>query len=292
MSKVTLVWWPPTNNDGIAAEQSPPEGTPLILKTTYGNSITPIPIPSSLPSYVGKTPTQQPDLPPNVLPFAYRDILPLDPTISTDIIRSIDLFSTADNTGVDYVVKGIGVKVDALGNPDGLLGPVTQTITGPAANTIVPSVPLIGDGYIYTQINSITPTGGDADLIEVGYGTQGITNYIFTDNNRNVVQNYSNTWSTQVFNHNAITSTFYCSLNTPQRVNSTRGTLATFGRIETLNATLPAFIPAFPIVPLTVVGANALGFIFENGSSTVWLNIANNSEIDESLFFTFIQQGI
>ena len=297
MGKAVLIWWPPTNNDGIAAEQSPPAGTPLILKTTYGNSITPIPIPSSLPSYVGKTPTQQPDLPPNVLPFAYRNILPLDPTISTDIIRSIDFFSTADNTGVDYVVKGIGVEVDGLGNPAGLLGPITQTITGPAADAIVSSVPAIGPGYIYTQINSITPTLGDADLIQVGYGSQGITNYIFTDNNRNFVQNYSNTWSTQIFNFVTLVPTFYSSLNTPQRVNPTRGTLATFGRIETLDETLtdggnPAFIPAFPMAPFQIVGNNTLGFVSENGSSTVWLNIANNSETDESLFFTFIQQGI
>src|SRR6478736_6350376 len=147
MSKVTLVYWPATNYEGIADEQSPPEGTPLILKTTYGNSVTPIPIPSSLPSYVGKTTTEQPDMPPNVFPFAYRNIYPLDPTISTDIIRSIDLSSSEDNSDVDYVVKGIGVKVDGLGNPAGLLGPITQTITGPEADAVVSSVPEVGDGY-------------------------------------------------------------------------------------------------------------------------------------------------
>lgn len=287
MSKTTLIWWPPTNDDGIAAEQSKPARTPLVLKTTYGNSTTPIPIPSSFPSYVGKTPIEQPDMPPSVYPFAYRDILPLDPTISTDIIRTVDFFSTADNSGVTYVIDGIGVSVDGNGNPTGLLKHTTdEGVTGPGIGQTTSSL------KIYTVINSITPTGGDADLIQVGYGRKGITNYIFTDNNRNVVQNLSNTWSTQIFDFVALVPTLYVSLNTPQRVNSTRGTLATFGRIETLNETLSEFIPAFPVMPQQPVGNNALGFIAQSGSSVVWLNIADNNDPDESLFFTFIQQGI
>jgi len=260
MSKSVLVYWAPTNTDGIAEAQDATVGNPLVLKTTTGYP------PAS---------------------FVYKDILPLDRTFSKDVIRSIDISSPDDIKDTVFVLSGIGVlgtDIDAEGNPTKLIGPITEEITG-INNTVVPT-----EG-IYTELISVIPTVADATNVSIGYGTFGIINYIFTDTNRNVIQNYSNSWSTQIFNFNALIPTIYISLNTPQRINPT-GNLATFGVIQSLNEILPDFIPAFPLTPQTTVGNNTLGSMFNSGCATIWATIKDNTDANESMFFTFIQQGI
>jgi hypothetical protein len=269
MSAPSVYYWAPSIvgglNNGIALNQGPiAVGDNLVLNanTPYGTF-----------SYINT-------LTPNTSTSG----------VSSDIIRSISITSPDDNTGVTFVISGIGAPVDGSGNPIQIVGPITEQLVGPNNGTAT-SV------NIYTIIYSITVTPTNpllpvpATNTSVGYGPNGITDYKFIDYNRNSAIVYGVTYSLQFINTAGLTVNTYGSLNRPQLPN-VYGTLDPFGQINGTNAGLIngaqiVFFPAFNFdanITANLYNANPFGY------ATFWANVSNTTT--DSLYFTILQQGL
>jgi len=208
--------------------------------------------------------------------FSYINILSTSPDINIDVIRSISLMSQAgsDNSGVTFVIVGIGVSVDGDGNPTGIIGPISEDITGPGDGLTVSSV------NIYTQINSIAVTVADSTNISVSLGPFGITPYVSIDTNRTFA---AITAQLQFYSRDTITATVNVSLNKPESPDN-NGQLIPFGLID---LTPDIFLPAFPIITDAI--DNVLQTVIVP-IAVIWATIKNTGSGD-ALYFTILQQG-
>lgn len=207
------------------------------------------------------------------------------------IIRSIIINSTDDISTAHFIVSGIGTPIDtdpALGNPTQVLGPITEDITGVDGINPIPST------NIYSQINSITVTGAPATNVFIGFGTFGITDYVFYDYNRIAAPISSLTL--QFITDGGlqeISAAVFISLNKPESINISSGpVLEPFGK-EAREAIPPliAFIPAFQVIGPNET-KNAINQVL-GPYSVIWARIQGTSQlIQDSLYFTVIQQGI
>lgn len=262
MTKSSVYYWPPSTVDGltngIALNQSPTVGSQLDLVANTPNGV-----------------------------FSYVNVLTPNTTTSgtsTDIIRSISITSPDDNTGITFIISGIGTPINPPpgdGNPTGLVYPIIENLTGLNANTVT-------SANIYTVINSITVTLTNPDVpaeatnISVGYGPNGIINYIRRDNNRDVASVYGDTYQLHFINNDTLVANTYVSLNTPETPNIYGGT-DSYGLI---NGTQVSFIPAQIIdqnVNTDIVNSPPFGF------SVFWVQISSCTV--DSMFLTILQPG-
>jgi hypothetical protein len=216
---------------------------------------------------------------------------PVYPSITTDSSRDINQFGigkiaqmcnitqlgvTSINT-IGYNANLETISVNSVGNPTQPVDtPIQETITaGPNANTIYSE-------YIYSRIDSISVNGAVQD-ISVGFGSFGITTYLFPDLNRKAW--YANV-NSQVLEQTNLTYTCYVSPNTPY-VPGTNGTFLPF----TYFTTDP--IPAFPVLLMQNATTNVTQILI-TPMSTIWWVVTDNlvENADETAIFTLVQQGI
>lgn len=254
MSKPSVYYWPPSTvggfTNGIALNQSQPNGSALTL--------------------VSNTPWGV---------FSYVNINTPQTTtsgVSTDIIRSISITSTDDNSGVTFVISGIGVSVDGSGNPTTIIGPISENLVGPNDD-------IVTSQNIYTIIYSITPTVADSTNISVGYGPNGITTYSYRDNNRNIGAIYGDAYELQMINNAGLVANTYYSLTKPQNPNI-YGELDTFGFV---NGEQVAFIYAAPNGENTTTSLiNSIPYAY----TVFWANVMNCTT--DAMYLTILQPGI
>lgn len=257
MSHPCVIYWPPCvgNEQTIASFQDIAQDSTVVIKATDPNV-------------------------PGVFKF-------------DKIIRSINIDSPNDIHNAHFIVSGIGTPIDVgidpdLGNPTQVLGPITEDITG--VNGLGP----VSSVNIFSQINSITVTGAPATNVIVGFGRFGVTDYVFYDYNRTATAISTATLQfIQAPGLQEINAAIFVSLNKPESVNISSGpVLEPFGK-EAREQTPPldAFIPAFTIVGPHEIANTTIQPI--GPFSVIWARIQNTSElIQDSLYFTFLQQGI
>jgi hypothetical protein len=195
------------------------------------------------------------------------------PFIYNGVIRSINISSLGPNlTGVQFTINGLGSSVDANGNPNQVIGPVSETIVGPNANAnaIVTSV------NIYSQITSITVNGNvPVDSFTIGFGPNGITDYCFFDYNRPYFQAY---YQVTYSNYAALSTDIYQSLSRPQVIDPNAGNLINVGPSTPFKVNNASIATASgDLKPLPFTG-------------TAWANISLTAA--DSAIITFLQQGI
>lgn len=252
MSQPSVIWWQPCvgNESSIASLQDVAIGGNVVLNS-------------------GK-----PGLPVTPETFTYNKM-----------IRSIRFNSPDDLTGVTFVISGIGTPVDIPnGNPTQILSPITENVVG----GVVP----VESVNIYSQITSIaiiTTAGGPAipaTNLTVGFGTFGITSYVFCDYNRTAASLLSSTL--QFVNQTSINGAVYMSLNKPESPDISQGGLLTpFGNE---NGQYVTFIPAFNLIASGTVNVFDA---FTYPLNVVWTTVQSTSLINaDSLYFTLLQPGI
>lgn len=262
MSQPSVIWWQPCvgNEQRIATLQD--VATVLPDAATGGNLI---------------LNSGSPGTPETPETFTYNKM-----------IRSIIIHSPDDLTGVTFVVSGIGAPINPAppggdGSPSQILSPITENIV--AGNpTDAESV------NIYSKITSIVATravpGGPATNVTVGFGTFGITDYVFLDYNRTAAM--LSTATLQFVNQTSISGSVYMSLNRPESPDiSQGGLLIPFG---TENGEYVTFIPGFELIASTTTNDyDAFTYAF----TIVWAPVSSTSRIvPDSLYFTFLQPGI
>jgi hypothetical protein len=261
MTRPTVIYWPPSGPDvntliDIAEVQNVANGSFVQLKANN---------PGLSTGY-----------------FSYSNIVKdnYQSSLTTNIIRSIKIKYTSAGL-VNFIITGIGTPVDALGNPTGLLQPITETI-----NAIIGVGVIDESQYIYTQINSIQVSGSAVTNLSVGYGSFGITTYVKVDYNR--IANMVNGWSLQFIPNPAaagMEAAVYMSLNTPE-MPSKIGTIIPHGL---LNGTELAFIPAFVLEAPT--DQNTFGSLGTPVPySVIWATITDCTT--DAMIFTFLQPGL
>lgn len=126
MSRSAIYYWAPSDGNGyqngIARIQSAQIGDNLVLVSNTTNGVF---------SYIN-----------TVNPYTSTT------GVSSDVIRSISFTSgpSISNTGVRFVINGIGTPIDGEGNPTRVIGPISETVTGPDVISTVTSA------NIYTEI--------------------------------------------------------------------------------------------------------------------------------------------
>jgi hypothetical protein len=185
--------------------------------------------------------------------------------------RNVALSSVPDNSARTFTITGYGSAVDVDGNPtDANFSLITETINGPNNSSVF-------SANIYKSIVSITASGA-VDAVSIGFGSQGVTDYIFLDYNRTA---FYATCQAQIINPVTLTYTTYVTLTKPQTPNIEFGNLDNF----------PYALPAFPIATMTNANDNQIAQIPYPVVAT-WVNISDNSGVNESLYFTVLQQGL
>jgi len=189
--------------------------------------------------------------------------LPQGPYIYDRVVRSIIIYCT---TNVACVVTGIGSPVDTTNkNPTQALGTVTENIT------ITDSISQESDN-IYSQILSITVSTA-VNGISAGFGTFGITDYVFLDYNRKIFQ--ANV-QLQFATGDTANGNVYQSLTKPYIITPD-------GDVNNFQP-----IPAFPVT-LTEVNPNQIGTLLSPVALT-WATITGTTTTP--IYFTVLQQGI
>jgi len=267
MTRPTVIYWPPSGPDAvtlidIAEVQNVQNGAFVQLKANN---------PGLSTGY-----------------FSYANIVKdnYQSSLTTNIIRSIKIkYTSAAN--VRFIISGIGTPVDALGNPSGLLKPITETIHSlVGVDTIDQSV------NIYTQINSIQIVDSDVTNLSVGYGEFGITSYVKVDYNQIATQ--INGWSLQFLPNPAaagMQAAVFMSLNKPE-IPSQIGTIIPHGFLNgasIIDGVDPVFIPAFALeAPTTQNVFGTLGPPIPY--SVIWATVTGGTT--DSMIFTFLQPGL
>ena len=186
-------------------------------------------------------------------------ILKGNPYIFDKVARKVSFVGA----GVNFTITGIGSPVNmADGNPTQLWGPISEVVAGGAESV-----------NIYTQVISIS-VPGPAVNVSAGFGTSGITDYVFLDYNRPY---FGGSISIYYQTTGAATVDIYFSLDKPQTPNIQFGTL---------NNHMP--IVAFPFAsnPITVSTFAPI----ESPISTIWTNITGTTT--DSIQIAVLQQGI
>jgi len=241
MSSATTIYWPVSSPDGvtfdqIASPQAIVAGDNIQLKT---------------------------NVPPGGVTGAFD---------YNNIVRTIIIDVTVGVGNTTFTINGIGTQVDGNGNPEKLLGPVTE-------NVIINGVGRGESQKIYTRINSITDLDNNV-TVSVGFGESGITRYIYNDYNLNVTS--IGAWNSEIYNRNILTYAVYTSLNKPVSPNR-YGNFTPFGS----DCEFPdKFIVAQEIqAPIGTSGYKEIIAPF----SVIWARIANCT--NDAMYFTYQQQG-
>ncbi len=170
--------------------------------------------------------------------------------------------SATSNAGVAITITGIGSAVDSNGNPTGIYSAISETISaGPAGYSIVNSA------NIYTQISAISVNGAITSL-SAGFGTTGVTDYVFMDYNRSA---WYATVQAQLVNHVALSYTINQSLTKPETPVIQYGTLAS----------APAGVPAFAVSTATTNATTNQIAQLTFPVCEVWANVINPTTIKE-----------
>lgn len=211
--------------------------------------------------------------PNNVLAYP-NNTNPNGPYIYDQVARTVSLTSAGNNAAVNFRVTGLGSDVDGAGNPTGLLNaPLTEVINGLNADTIE----TLG---IFTRVDSIVADAAFA-AVSAGFGTSGITNYIFPDYDRNA---WYASCSAQMFNNAGLLYTAYVSLNKPS-YPGTQGNLVPF-----IGGEIPAYQAIADMVGSGINHIDQLPYPI----ATIWFEVHNNAVANagESAIFTVLQQGL
>jgi hypothetical protein len=240
MSRSTNIYWPISSPDGvtfdkIAANQPVVAGNNIVLKT---------------------------NVPPGGIAGAFE---------YNNIVRTIIIDVTIGVGNTTFTINGIGTTVDANGNPEKLLGPITEDV-------VINGVATGESQNIYTRINSITVDNNVT--VSVGFGSSGITRYIYSDYNLNVTP--IGAWNAQLYNNHGITYAVYVSLQTPASPNR-YGNFTPFGSD---NEFPNNFIVAAELAPPASANANAP---IISPFSVIWTRVSLCT--DDSMYFTYQQQG-
>jgi hypothetical protein len=193
------------------------------------------------------------------------------PYVYDDVIRSVSFTSLNDLSDITITVKGIGSPVtpgniENSGNPIGLIQSISEQLSGPDGGTVETA-------YIYKQIDSITIDDA-ANGLSVGFGTFGITDYVFHDNN---VTSWDISYQGAINNQETLQYTIYNSLTNPQTINSQFGNLTNY----------PFQIPAFLLGDVNSADNQLLTRIHPVAMS--WATVKATES--EDFYFTVVQQG-
>ncbi len=194
------------------------------------------------------------------------------PYIYDKMIRTVSFTSPNNLSALNITITGLGSAVDGAGNPTQPLDtPIVEVRAGPNVNTV-------NTAHIFKQIDSIAVSGAAAAL-SAGFGSSGITEYVFMDYNK--IGWYASC-QVQVLNRATLLYTTYESLTKPETVNSMYGNLDVF----------PAQIPGFPVnAGMTAASTNQIAELPFPIVMT-WVTISANTTAAEALYFTVLQQGI
>lgn len=195
--------------------------------------------------------------------------LPQGPYVYDRVIRTVRITRTNNPGAASVTITGIGSPVDlASGNPTQTIRNISEVLVT-ANNNTVESV------NIYSQITSIT-TSAAITGISAGFGSSGITDYVFLDYNRIMFQTAV---QLQFIARTALTATVYQTLSKPQTPNINSGNLDNFEPI-----------PAFPVsAAMTGATTNQLDVLLPPATMT-WATVSGT--VADSLYFTVLQQGI
>lgn len=190
-------------------------------------------------------------------------------TVPQQVVRQITLTSGNNYAATTFTITGIGSPTengDGTGNPTQVFSLISENLAGPNANTV-------SSVNIYSQIISVSP---DTNVlgVSIGYGANGITDYVFLDYNRTIFQT---SVQLQFINHDSATVTAYQTLSKPQ-YPSTVGNLINFQPL-----------PYFAVSTITAAIVNSLGVLVSPVALT-WAKIST-ADTDE-LYFTVLQQGL
>lgn len=199
---------------------------------------------------------------------------PNGPYIYDGVIRTVSLTATG-NPATTFTVNGIGVAVDASGNPTGNLGPISEAGLTPNAGTVYTT-------HIFKTITSIVSAGamGAGTTVSAGFGKDGIAGPVFMDTNRSAW--YASVQGA-VYNQSAMDYSVFGSLTKPE-TPSTVGNLIVY----------PYKVPAFQnmlTTPITNATTNELEQV-NFPVAMIWATVADNTGNDEDFVFTVVQQGL
>lgn len=191
-------------------------------------------------------------------------------------------------------IIGYGSAVDASGNPTGPINQLlTETHALPNNTTNYGWSTNVYSQIISAQVSASTTT----NTVSLGYGTSGVTEYIFPDNDR---FGWYASVSGQVFNSGAATLTYTCYLSLKKPYTpGTKGNIQPF--IGTQIPTYGANIPAFTLDQLFApVAGNNLETattsqicLVPSPVATLWFNVSDATPANHgSAIFTFLQQGV
>lgn len=202
--------------------------------------------------------------------FQLNTALPQTPYVFDGLIRSIALFSTTDNSDVQFEITGIGSPVEN-GNPTQPFSLISEIVDGPNNETIFSQ-------NIYKQVNSVKCLNNMdiGNTVSIGPGNSGITNYFFFDYNRIFGQIGM---QFQFFNQTSLTANVFHSLQKPE-IPNLKGNLEKY--------TVPAIPFGEPLEDVTENVADNVFFV----TSVIWAQITQEANDEDSLIFTIIQQGI
>ena len=213
------------------------------------------------------------------------------PYVFNNIARSVSLTSGANLSGINFIVNGFGSEVDASGNPFGPTNqPLSVTLAGPNNNTVDTfSNATDTNSYIFTSVTSVFASTAVATAVSVGFGINGITDYVFMDYDRT---NWYASCSAQIIGSTGtLTYTFYGSLNKPSYQNN-QGGLAEFS----------VQIPAYTLTQLSNLATPTVDMAPETASefspipspiATAWFTVVESAyTATKEAYFTILQQGV
>jgi hypothetical protein len=190
-------------------------------------------------------------------------------TVPQQVVRQVTLTSANDYSGTTFTITGIGSPTengDGTGNPTQVFSLISEDLVGPNNDTV-------SSINIYSQIISVSPDT-DVAAVSIGYGANGITDYVFLDYNRTIFQT---SVQLQFIHHDSATVTAYQTLSKPQ-YPSTVGNLINFQPL-----------PYFLVPDIDAATVNSLGVLVSPVALT-WATITG-ANTDE-LYFTVLQQGL
>jgi hypothetical protein len=197
------------------------------------------------------------------------------------MIRTVSLFSTADLSRDVVKVTGLSCAVDANGNPSSPLIEHEETIGGPNNGKVETS-------RIYKRIDSITLSNRVSPTevnFSVGFGTSGITDYVFLNLNSSSPLHYGCQGQPIDADATDFSYQFYSSMTRPETINYLYGNLSAFSPIA-----------AFPLLPAVAHDTNSVfcNLISPVGmANIVWANIKDvKNPPQASFYFTVLQQGL
>lgn len=197
------------------------------------------------------------------------DVSTHGPYVYDKVIRTVSLTSANNLSARTFTISGLGSAVDGSGNPTGPFSATTETRVGPNANTVY-------GAKIWKRIDSIAVDGA-VTAVSAGFGSTGITEYIFMDYNKS---SWYAACQMQLLNRATLTYTVYESLTRPETPNPA-------GYLDVWAAIIPGFAVAAGMTAATTNQIAELPFPV----TIIWATILANTTAAEAAYFTILQQG-